>query len=215
MDEDTFWDRVTLAGMLKEPLVLGTTTAFIGYLLPKHVPHRPNPVTVTAIYLHAGGNPSEVGQTLLDAYPTKEHALALVRHGWAALLAGTVRMDPMDPNAHSFDLADREEGTAVFYRRDKAKDGTVAEDFANRASYKDVATFLLRAEYYHVDWTYLYHPEKGWLASKVDNQWYPVATMIKREEKLNKAAREAEEAKALAKAMQHEPNNTDDEEESE
>lgn len=78
----------------------------------------PNPKgDYTGIYCHWDGYPKHVGRLLRDHYSKPAAARELIRLGDLSSLGERLR--PLNPEAHSFDEAER--GTTVAYGRDRGE----------------------------------------------------------------------------------------------
>lgn len=106
-----------------------------------------------SIYCHFDGYPEDggVGETLARNFNTDEAANLITSLGDVSSLAGTVRIEPK--GRHSYDA--REDGTAVFYHRDRGEDWADVRG----ETFPDLAELQKHAEHF------LYVREGGrWLA---------------------------------------------------
>jgi hypothetical protein len=116
--------------------------------------------SISFIYCHFDGYPSNNGQLLWDHYQAAEKVVALVALGDLSSLGE--RVNPI--GSHSY--ANSETGTTVAYGRDRGETGTETRTAEDRDG-------MNKQEY-----AYLCLGDGEWLASDHQGPWVPLADLI-------------------------------------
>lgn len=107
--------------------------------------------SISQVYCHWDGYPSNNGRLLLDYYNSLELAEKLVSLGDISVLSPTI--EPSENSTHSFDTP--ESGVTIFYGRDRQEKNTNPKHFRSEALY--------RFDYQSEQYNYLFVDGRGWL----------------------------------------------------